>query len=201
MRQRGSKYSRMIAWLKILLPMAALVLLSTTFLLPKDSDPATNVPFLTSADPDGLVREQVSSPYFTGTTASGALLTMTAETARPVPGSDEIDADMLDAVMLMKDGSEVLLKAPLANISEKRDDARMTGGVTVSNSLGYVLNTESLNAALSRIEVESLGPVEGSGPAGVLNAGKMRITGSDTGDDMQMLFTEGVRMIYDPKTE
>ncbi len=201
MRQRGSKYSRMIAWLKILLPIAALGLLSTTFLLSRDPDPAANVPISGGGDPDGLVREQVTDPYFAGTTNSGGSLTMTARSARPVPDSDEVEADTLDAVIVMKDGSEVVLRAPLANLSDKRDDAFLSGGVTVSSSTGYTVTTDSLNAALSRVEVESLGPVAGNGPAGQLTAGKMRITSDGTGGDVQLLFTDGVKLIYDPKTE
>jgi lipopolysaccharide export system protein LptC len=201
MRQRGSKYSRMIAWLKILLPIMALVLLSTTFMLSKDSDPAANVPISGGTDPDGVVREQVTDPYFAGTTTSGGSLTMTARSARPMPDSDEVEADTLTAVIVMKDGSEIELSAPLANLSDKRDDAQMTGGVTVSSSTGYTLTTDSLDAALSRVEVQSLGPVEGTSPAGQLSAGKMRITSGETGDDVQLLFTDGVKLIYTPQTE
>ncbi|SNR38551.1 LPS export ABC transporter periplasmic protein LptC [Puniceibacterium sediminis] len=201
MRQQGSKYSRMIAWLKILLPLAALALLSTTFLLSRDVDPAVNVPIAGSTDPDGVLREQATDPYFAGTTNSGGALTMTAKTARPVPGSDEVEADTLDATIVLKDGSEILLKAPLANLSDKRDDAQLSGGVIIISSTGYTLNTDSLNAMLSKVEAESLGAVEGNGPAGHLTAGRMRITSGDTGEDVQLLFTDGVRMIYDPKTE
>ncbi|WP_246107431.1 LPS export ABC transporter periplasmic protein LptC [Puniceibacterium confluentis] len=191
----------MIAWLKILLPMAALVLLSTTFLLSRDPDPSANLPISGSADPDGVVREQVTDPYFAGTTSSGGSLTMTARSARPLPDSDEVEADTLDAVMVMTDGTKIELKAPLANLSDRRGDAHMTGGVTVSSTTGYTLSTDSLTAALDRIEIESLGPVEGDGPAGHLTAGKMRVTSGETGDDVQLLFTGGVKLVYDPQTE
>lgn len=191
----------MIAWLKILLPLAALALLSTTFLLSRDADPASKVPITGSTDPDGVLREQVTDPYFAGTTNSGGSLTMIASSARPVPGSDEVEAETLDATIVLKDGSEIVLKAPRANLSDKRDDAQLTGGVSIYSSTGYTLTTDSLNAMLSRVEVESLGRVEGAGPAGQLTAGRMRITSGETGDDVQLLFTDGVTMIYDPKTE
>ncbi|PIL21962.1 hypothetical protein P775_01865 [Puniceibacterium antarcticum] len=181
--------------------MAALALLSTTFLLSRDADPAANLPISVTADPDGMVREQVTDPNFAGTTNSGGSLTMTARTARPVPNTDEVEADALNATITMKDGSMIALEAPLANLSDSRDDAKMSGGVTVSSSTGYTLTTDSLNAVLSRVEAESLGPVEGESPAGHITAGRMRITGGAADEDVQLLFTDGVKLVYYPKTE
>ena len=200
MRQRVSKYSRMIAWLKILLPMTALALLSTTFLLSRDADMASNLPVSFGSGPGGTVAEQVKDPYFSGTTASGGTLTMAASVARPTERGDEVEADVLDATIVTGDGGEIVLTAPRATISVERDDARLTGGVTVTSSTGYRMTTDRLNAALSRIEAESLGPVDAVGPAGQLTAGRMRITGA-SGDDIRLLFTDGVNLIYDPQTE
>ena len=39
-------YSRLIAWLKILLPLGALILLSTIFLYSRSTDPISVIPVL-----------------------------------------------------------------------------------------------------------------------------------------------------------
>ena len=48
MAMGGMTYSRMIAWLKILLPLAALVLLSTLFLFARPRNPIATLPFATT---------------------------------------------------------------------------------------------------------------------------------------------------------
>lgn len=194
-------HSQAVAWLKILLPLLALGLLSTMFLLSRRVDPATQVPFTVAADGDGITREQVTEPYFSGTTDSGAALTMTAQTARPVRDSDRIEADRLQATLIMPDGSEIALSAPAAVLSDSDDAAQLNGGVTVTSTTGYVLITDSLRSALSRVDIQSLGPVQGQGPAGTLSAGKMRVTAMPGSDDIQLLFTDGVKLIYNPKAK
>ena len=83
-------YSRVIAWLKILLPLVALGILSILFLVARTIDPAQNLPFA-DVDIAEITRDQrVSRPNFSAVTADGAAITLSASTARPVPGSPEI---------------------------------------------------------------------------------------------------------------
>ncbi|KMK65520.1 LPS export ABC transporter periplasmic protein LptC [Puniceibacterium sp. IMCC21224] len=194
-------YSRIVAWLKILLPMLALGLLSTIFLLSRQVDPTNRVPFAVTEDEQGVAREQVTEPYFAGTTVSGAALTMTALSAHPVKGTDTVAADQLEATLVMQDGSQIALSAPTAALSDHDDSALLDGGVTVTSTTGYVLTTDSLTSALSKVEIESLGPVQGHGPAGTLNAGKMQVSAVPGGDEIQLLFTDGVKLVYDPKAK
>ncbi|WP_425100750.1 hypothetical protein [Tropicibacter sp. S64] len=191
-------YSRVIAWLKILLPLAALVLLSTLFLLSRSADQTLNMPYAGDRIGDGTNREQVSAPYFAGTTDNGDMLTLTARTA--VPESDgEIRAEDLTARMRMTSGSEINLTALHAIVRGGGTWADLTGGVRIESSTGYVLMTENLGTAVDRIEAESGGPVQGEGPLGTLEAGKMRIETVGEGGDVQLLFTDGVKLVYTPQ--
>ncbi len=57
-------YSRVVAWLKVLLPVIALVLLSTMFLISRTIDPSRAIPFA-NVDVEGMVRDQrISAPAF-----------------------------------------------------------------------------------------------------------------------------------------
>lgn len=193
-------YSRMIAWLKILLPLAALVLLSTLFLFSQSREPIETVPFSETIRDGDSGSEGVSAPYYAGMTDRGDMLTMTAARARP-DGEGRILAEELEARMRMTDGSEILLDSATATVTEGDANAHLAGGVTIRSSAGYTLRTDALVSGIDRVEAESLGPVEGEGPTGTLNAGKMQIRPSGEGDDVQLLFTGGVKLVYRPPSK
>ncbi|MFZ7090848.1 LPS export ABC transporter periplasmic protein LptC [Primorskyibacter sp. 2E233] len=191
-------YSQVIAWLKILLPLAALILLSTLFLLSRSTEQVLDMPFAEGLPGEGASRERVGAPYYAGTTERGDMLTMTASTATP-EGDGVIRAEELAARMRMNDGSEILLNALHATLRDSDKMAVMEGGVTIESSTGYVLTTETLNSAIDKIEAESGGPVQGEGPLGTIEAGKMRIEAVGEDGDVQLLFTDGVKLIYLPQ--
>lgn len=66
MARRGDTYSYVIGWLKILLPLAALVLLSTLFLIGRGSDPVANIPFADTEGTDAPARQQIVAPRYAG---------------------------------------------------------------------------------------------------------------------------------------
>lgn len=190
-------YSRAIAWLKILLPLAALALLSTLFLFSQSREPMQTVPFAdTIQDGDGG-GEGVSAPYYAGTTPRGDILTMTARRARP-DGEGRIKADDLAARLQLSDGSDIYLDAAGATLRDSDSRAHLAGGVLIRSSAGYVLRTEALISGLDRIEAESLGPVSGEGPGSTLEAGKMEIRAEGDNEDVKLLFSGGVKLIYQP---
>ncbi len=193
-------YSRIVAWLKILLPLAALALLSTLFLLSRSREPLVDVPFADAVAGAESASEQVSAPYYAGTTDRGDVLTMTARTARP-EGPDLIHADDLKATLSMKDGSKVTLDATAATLRNAERQADLENGVRIESSSGYVLTTDALVSDLDRTVAETRGPVSGRGPAGTIEAGKLRIEPVDDGDDVQLLFTGGVKLVYEPQQE
>ncbi|MEL7087874.1 MAG: hypothetical protein AAGL98_05440, partial [Planctomycetota bacterium] len=59
-------YSRFVAWAKIILPLVALGLLSTMFLVSRDSDPAATIR-IGEQEARGLAQEDgMSAPRFAG---------------------------------------------------------------------------------------------------------------------------------------
>ena len=76
-------HSRVVSWLKIILPLAALALLSTLFLVARIGDPNATLPF-TEKDLEEMASEQrVDGPDFSGTTPEGRAIRMSAQTATP----------------------------------------------------------------------------------------------------------------------
>ncbi|MCA0962867.1 LPS export ABC transporter periplasmic protein LptC [Salipiger bermudensis] len=200
MAPRGDTYSYVIGWLKLLLPLVALALLSTLFLVSRSNDPAPSIPFADPDNPDGPARQQILAPRYAGLTARGDQLILTADSAEPL--SDDLQdvlAHQLDIDIDMSDGSRITLRSDRAVVSSGEQSADLEGKVRIESSTGYRIDTERLRTALDQIEAETLAPVSGEGPAGSFTAGKLTITPSETGEDVQLLFTEGVNLIYDPK--
>jgi lipopolysaccharide export system protein LptC len=83
-------YSRIISWLKIILPLFALAILSTIFLVSQKVDPTTSIPYA-DIDVDELAREQrISTPNFATVTKDGSAITLHATSAKPLIGVDSL---------------------------------------------------------------------------------------------------------------
>ncbi|KHQ53485.1 MULTISPECIES: hypothetical protein [Mameliella] len=199
MRRGDGLYSRVIAWLKILLPLVALAMLSTLFFLSRSTEPLQDVPFVEALQRN-VAREQVSAPYYAGTTTKGDVLTMTARSVRP-EGDGQIIADELEARMRLTDGSELRLDAVEATLRDRNQLAHLQGGVRIESSQGYVLRTEGLMSRLDEIAAESIGPVSGEGPVGRFEAGHLKIAPSGEEGAVQMVFSGGVKLVYQPPKE
>jgi len=85
MAQSFATYSRVVAWLKVIFPLSALALLSTLFLFARSIDPEQSIPFA-DVDVKELAREpRITAPEFSGMTADGAAITISAATAKTDP--------------------------------------------------------------------------------------------------------------------
>ncbi len=204
MARAEGTYSRVVAWMKILLPLVALGLLSTIFLFSKKSDPTEDLPIRTRAILEEKESEQASNATYSATMDDGALLTLRAAMTRPDPdAADGLVASDFAAQMDMTDGSRINLSSPDAALDNEASTATLRGGVRIISSTGYTIETDTLKAATNRIAAESEGPVTATAPEGTLTAGRMVITdlAESGGDDVQLLFTDGVKMIYEPQSD
>ena len=75
-------YSGVVTWLKVILPLIALGLLSTLFLFSRARTPPTSLPFFDLALQERIREQQITGPYFVGTTENGLSLTLSADAAR-----------------------------------------------------------------------------------------------------------------------
>lgn len=194
-------YSRFVAWLKIILPFGALILLSTIFLFSRGSDPVSQIPLLENGVDPGS-SEQVSGPVFSGTTEAGHALTVEARQARAGDeGLSHLVADDLRAVVDLEDGSRVSVEARTGQLSQDIGKAEFGGGVIVTSSTGYTARTDGMRLLTGAVDMESTGPVDAKGPAGTLEAGKLRVQEDPVSGDVQLLFTEGVKLVYTPQSK
>ncbi|MGB4909398.1 MAG: hypothetical protein WBP15_12770, partial [Tabrizicola sp.] len=80
---RVDRHTRLVGWLKVALPLTALAILSTLFLVARRIDPEAALPYA-EVDVEDLAREpRMTAPTYAGTTEDGAALTLSADEARP----------------------------------------------------------------------------------------------------------------------
>lgn len=193
------RYSRIVGLLKVILPLAALALLSTVFLLSRSINPEATIPF---AEEDIAARtrdQQVTEPFFSGVTRGGEEIMVAAGTMRPGAPGKPAEARDLRARIRLVGGREILLDSSLGSLDPARDLAVFTGEVIVRTSDGMTLKTQRLEAALSGLAGEAPGEVSGTGPMGELTAGAMLIESENERGNVHILFTGGVKLLYDPK--
>jgi lipopolysaccharide export system protein LptC len=198
MSRLTDRRTRLVTWLKVLLPLVALGLLSTLFFLARTADPDLAIRY-SEVDVSELSKDQqVTGPAFAGITRDGASVSVTARTVRPQEADPrKLDASAVVGRFELRSGTIADMTAPAAVIDTEADLARFEGGVTVISSDGYRFETETLLASLAATDVRAETPVRASGPLGTLDAGAMHITQGEAGGYVAV-FTEGVRLLYRP---
>ena len=192
-------YSRVMAWLKIILPLIALCLLSTLFLFSRVRIPATSIPFIDLELQARISEQQITAPYFVGTTENGFSMTFRAESAHPEAGNlSQLISENMMAEVRAKDETLIFMFAQRGIFDAKANMAQLNGGVSVTSSTGYNLETDELQLSLDRVHIESAADVRGSGPIGSFSAGKIILTSDKEDKTLHFLFTNGVSLTYDP---
>ncbi|MDX2483551.1 MAG: hypothetical protein QNK42_07810 [Pseudodonghicola sp.] len=193
------RYSRFVAYLKVILPLAALALLSTLFLLSSGSDPEVTLPFARQEIEERVRAQQITAPFFSGTTSDGDEITVSARLARPFGSGGLAEAEELHARMKMAQGGLIVLRSDTGAVDPATDAAQFVGGVEITTSTGFVVRTERLDATIDTFRASSPGEVRALGPVGDLTAGQMEIGAKNPGEPMHMIFKNGVKLIYDPQ--
>ncbi|TCP40217.1 hypothetical protein [Rhodovulum marinum] len=201
MASYDNAYSRFIALAKIVLPLAALGLLSTLFLISRGPGTGDDLPYA-QVDVDELLREQrIGAPNYAGVTRDGTAIALRADTARPDPATPgRTAADHVRARLDMPDGSHADIAAERGIVDSDAEIALLEGSARIDTSTGYRVRAETLSSALGKTEVLAEGPVEADGPPGRIEAGAMRLSTDPGNEDRYVLvFKDGVKLVYDPE--
>ncbi len=200
MAARDNFHSRLVAFMKIALPLTALGMLSTLFLLSERFDPEENLP-LTSIDLQQRAEDQgATNATFAGVTRTGDEVMVLTKHAKP--SLEDPRVFLADAVMAeyrLPSGAEIDITSNHAKMSQKQNTAALSGDVLMTTSLGYTITTDLINTRFDDLYAESPGPVEGTAPAGELSAGRMILKHNNETGTSQILFTGGVKLLYEPE--
>ena len=197
MRTRAAtiSYSTLVAWMKIILPLVAIGVLSTLFLFAGRPNPEDAL-IVSDIDVAELADEQrLGRPRFAGLLEGGQSLRFTAERAAPLADSTDLfTAEDVAIRVALGPGLEALLDAGTALVDMTAQTADLAGCVIIRRTDGLRLRTEQMTLGLAALSATS-GAVEVVGPGLTLDAAAMEVTG-----DAQIHFNGGVRVLYDPQS-
>jgi len=198
LRKRDKAHSRLVSLLKVGLPLAALALLSTVFLIARTLDPEDALPWAT-VDIEELLRDpRLTAPEYAGVTEEGDELLFTA--ARAWPGA-ETGAHAADPVLrlISPDGTETRAVSETARIEPTARELTLQSAVHLTTEGGYRMSTERLDVKLDRSALTAPGEIRAEAPGTTLQAGSMRITRSGANGGEVVVFKGGVRLLYQPE--
>ena len=188
-------YSAFVAWVKTLLPIAALGMLSTIFLFSGKVDVTKSLPYaeLNVAE---IVREQrITKPYFTTIAENGTEVALSAAYASADPNIIDIYNVSEPSILLkLKTGRSTQITAGFGKMNLTTQKAIVSHGVNVTAAPGFWIKTNTLDIDFEQATVRSMGLFEGVTPIGALKAGKMFM--QLVADDRQIVFTNGIQLLY-----
>ncbi len=192
----GGVRSVVVAWLRVLLPLAALAVLSTLFLLSRHSDPARTLPYA-RVEADAAARDpRIVAPTWAGVTEDGARVTLAAESAEPDPEGGISAATALRLDWRAADGLSARLTAPTAAMEEAH--ITLGGGVALSTSSGWSLDAPTVTASTTRSAFTATGGIRATAPFGEVEAAEAVLEPAPDGAGHLLDFTGGVRLVYRP---
>ncbi len=189
--------SRLIAFLKVLLPLCALALMSTLFLLSRGSETDGVIPFAETEIDERLRDQVVSRPFYSGNTRNGDEIIVEATAVRQ-NDQNPTQADTFFARLRSADGTSVTVTSDMGSFDIENDQVTLTGDVVIRDATGMIIETDTLVSALEKIEASTPGQIKGQGPIGNFTAGAMEVVSSEK-DDIHLVFKNGVNLIYRPK--
>lgn len=190
-------YSRTVGALKIALPVTALVILSTVFLVSKRVSLDQPPPFDALRLEELLSGEHITSPSFATMTEDGSAVLFAADRAQPRDEqSGSYIAEMVRADIATPDGGRMTMDAPTAMLDQETNELEMTDGVVILTSTGYRITADRFVAKLDETGVVSAGAVVANGPVGTITAGQMEML--ESGDGYVVVFKDRLKLVYDP---
>lgn len=199
-RRAFDGWSRAVGWLKVVLPLTALGLLSTLFLVSNRIDPDAAIPYA-EVDIESRLREpRLTQPTYAGTTADGSAITMQATEVRTAQTPDAPSTALnVTAILTTPDGQRTDLRSDEAMLDAESNMLHLSGDVRIADAQGYRLFTEVLDTNLSRTEFVSPAPVKATGPIGEITANSMTLTRNPAGGENYLLvFNGSVKLVYQP---
>jgi lipopolysaccharide export system protein LptC len=200
----GGLHSRIVAILKVGLPLVALGMLSALFLIQTGD----------GLEPGGLVFSEgdiadlgrgltISNPTFTGATRGGDRFRFEAREVVPdaAPPTTAAIGDLVGRLEF-ESGGAVDLQATAGDLDIPAEALALSGDVRIETSDGYKVRAERVDLDLAAGTLEAGDTVATEGPFGTIDSASLRIVPADAqGETHRFLFGGGVRVLYEPPAE
>ena len=193
-------HSKLVVWAKVTLPLLALGLLATLFLFSRKIDPTDAIPYA-DVDVEERAREpRLTMPTYAGVTSDGSALSIAAKEARPDSATGVGKASEIVGKLETPDGARVDLVAANGILNTEAGFMTLDGGVTLTTTTGYAIQTQALVAKLDQTNLTSPDAITAATPMGQLQAGEMSLTQDPKLPKSYLLVFKGyVKLLYTPK--
>ena len=193
------RYSQMVQFFKVLLPLAAIFLLATVFLLSRSIETNGTGPFSDDAIDQHMSDQVVTLPDYKGVTRKGEEVRIEARQARQGQPGDDPTASEIHGQYDLSNGREITMVSNEGTIRPDKGTATFVGDVVITTADGIQVTTDLLNTSLDEIRGNTPGQVDGTGPIGDFTAGRMTFGTEKKDGPVHILFTDGVKLIYEPQ--
>ncbi len=194
-QRTGDLYSTFVTWSKVTLPILALALLSTLFLVSGKVDVTQSLPYANS-NVDEIIKDQrISRPFIDSVTDDGTEVTLTAAFAKPdITNPGRFTTEDLQLRLRNPDSRAVRLTAKTGVVD--RHGADLRDGVTIVTSDGFTIKANSLAADFAARTLAARDGISTTLAIGSLTADSMVVT--DGSDQSEIVFQGNVHLVYQP---
>lgn len=192
--------SRVVAVLKVGLPLVAVAMLAALFLISDGGRPGGDLMF-SAGDLDALGEGmRVTRPVFSGVTDEEDRFRFTAETVTPdAAPPTRADVTALEGRIDFARGPRVDLTAQAAALDLESRRMRLEGPVRVRTGDGYAFAAGRVEIDLGAGGLEASDAVRGEGPMGRIEAARLSVSPPGAAEERRrFLFQGAVRLVYDP---
>ncbi len=197
LRRAGARYTRFVAWMKLLLPVFAASVVALVVIWPQlQEKPEAFRLGLSSISIHEKSGQQVVNARFTGNDAEDRPFTVTADSAvQRMGASDSFELEFPKADISMTDGSWIALAAETGTYHKNKQILALGGGVNMFHDSGFEFRTRKAEIDLTRGTARGQDPVSGQGPFGSLAASGFMVL--DHGS--RIIFTGKAKLMFFPE--
>ncbi|CUH42953.1 MULTISPECIES: LPS export ABC transporter periplasmic protein LptC [Ruegeria] len=192
-------HSRRVQFFKVVLPLVAIAMLSTVFLLSRSIETNVSVPFNQQDIDERLADQVVTQPNYQGTTRKGEDVQIEASRATQGTEGEAPTAAEFRGRFGLLNGGVITLDSNSGMIRPDKNTATFVGDVVITTTDGIVVTTDLLNTALDEIQGDTPGQVDGTGIIGDFTAGRMTFGTEKKDGPVHIIFTDGVKLVYEPQ--
>ena len=190
-----ARHARRIRFLKMILPLIAVAILSSLFLFSRSFTISGAIPFADVDIEDRLREPKMTDVRIATMAENGAEVNLTAVQIVPQE-TGNATAQTATGKITAVSGAVTDISASAIAYDDAMAKAELTGGVQITSG-GYVMDTSALDIDITSATATSRDDVRAVGPLGQLDAGRMQISQSE--GKFLLVFNSGVRLIYNPK--
>ncbi|MEO5615254.1 MAG: hypothetical protein ABIR04_10100 [Cypionkella sp.] len=194
--RRDMWHSRLVSVLKVLLPLIALVLLSTLFLFSRKINPEDAIPYATVDAEDRLRDPKMTDAGFAAMTSDGASLKIEASEAKPTAEGGALK--LVQGLLQTPDGAKTELASVAVALDSTLKMIELTDGAELRAASGYIVEAQGFGVSTADTRVESRGPISAIGPGGQLTADHMMLSQQAAEGPYLLVFNGKVRLLYQP---